>query len=98
MKIHKILPILALALQLAGCASFSSSTDKPLPSTPPGQRIEVISADHLPAHRVVGTVMGYSIDMLKQRARKLGADAIINPRSVDPVSGWATTQAIKYDK
>lgn len=36
--------------------------------------------------------------MLQQRARKLGADAIINPKDVDPVSGYATTEAIKFDQ
>lgn len=99
MKIHTILPLLALVGLLEGCASSSSpSVAAPTP-TPIGQEIAVISADELPAHyTVVGTVMGDSIKMLKDRARKLGADAIINPKSVDPVSGWATTEAIKYGK
>ena len=99
MKIPPILAVLSLAVLLGGCSSFSSPSGPPPVPTPESQQIDVLSADHMPAHYiVVGNVMGYSIEMLKKRARKLGADAIVNPRSVDPVSGWATTQAIKYTK
>lgn len=99
MKLHKILSLVAVANLIGGCATYSSSTSPAPTPTPSSQPIEVISANQLPAHyTVVGTVMGGSIEMLKNRARKLGADAIINPTSVDPVSGWATTQAIKYGK
>ncbi len=97
MKLPQLLLSFVLAGFLAGCATTNSGP-APVP-TPASQPIAVVSADHLPAHyTVVGTVMGYTIPMLKDRARKLGADAIINPTSVDPVSGWATTQAIKYVK
>ena len=97
MKIHSLPATLLLAIFLAGCAT---TTPAPAPTpTPASQPIDVISAMALPKHyTVVGTVMGYTIDMLKERARKLGADAIVKPTSVDPVSGWATTQAIKYTK
>jgi hypothetical protein len=74
------------------------TTPAPTP-TPACQKIDVISGDRLPDHyTVVGNVMDYSTEMLKNRARKLGADAIMKPKRVDPVSGWATTQAIKYGK
>ena len=83
------------------CASTSSPSAKepaPIP-TPDGQAIAVLNADQLPAsYTVVGTIRGYTIEMLQKKARKLSADAIINPTSVDPVSGWATTEAIKYKK
>ena len=99
MKIHPILAVVSLSLVLFGCASSSSESGPPPTPTPVSQQIEVVSANHMPAHYVVvGNVMGDSISMLKQRARELGADAIVNPRKVDPVSGWATTQAIKYTK
>ena len=102
MNISKILsPLLAAGL-LVACASTSSSPSTPAPApipTPDGQSIAVLNADQLPAsYTVVGTIRGYTIEMLQKRARKLGADAIINPTSVDPVSGWATTEAIKYKK
>ena len=87
---------------LSACSSyqtgFPSKGPAPAP-TPAGEPIAVLNEDQLPAHySIVGTVMGSDIGMLQQRARKLGADAIINPRSVDPVTGWATTEAIKYGK
>jgi hypothetical protein len=103
MKIHQVLPLFALTALLTSCGWFSdpAGTPKaPPPSpTPIGEQIQVIPADELPAHyTVVGTVMGASMEMLKDRARKLGADAIINPTSTDPVTGWATTQAITLGK
>jgi len=101
MKIYRILLLSSLVVSLGGCATSSSGSAKapaPIP-TPASEEIAVISPDQLPAHfTVVGTVMGYTIDMLQKRGRKLGADAIINPTSVDPVTGWATTEAIKYGK
>ena len=98
MKLHSILATCVLGGMLAGCASSSQTEVPPIP-TPLSQPIAVVSRYHLPAgYTVVGTVTGYTIDMLKDKARKLGADAIINPRKVDPVSGWATTEAIKYGK
>jgi hypothetical protein len=99
MSISKILLSLAGIALLTACASFSSPHTKPPTPTPDSQVIEVLSPDQLPAHyTVVGSVMGYTTEMLQKRARKLGADAIINPTSVDPVTGWATTDAIKFDK
>ena len=96
MKLHSLLAVCVLGGLLAGCAT-SSQTDVPPVPTPLSQPIAVVSRYHLPAgYTVVGTVTGYTIDMLKEKARRLGADAIINPRKVDPVSGWATTDAIKY--
>jgi len=98
MKIpYRIAPIV-FSILLTGCGWFASPPNTPPPTpTPSGEQIAVLSPDQLPNHyAVVGTVRGYTIDMLKQRARKLGADAIINPTSVDPVSGYATTEAIKY--
>jgi hypothetical protein len=92
------LPIVLAAL-LSGCASFSSPKGPPPTPTPASEQIQVLNEDQLPAHyTIVGSVMGSSVDMLQNRARKLGADAIINPKSVDPVTGWATTDAIKFDK
>jgi hypothetical protein len=99
MKIHPIFAVVGLTLVLSGCASSSSQSGPPPTPTPMSQKIDVVSSYHMPAHYVVvGNVMGDSISMLKKRARELGADAIVNPRKVDPVSGWATTQAIKYTK
>jgi ABC-type amino acid transport substrate-binding protein len=101
MNFHKILSLVAAAGLLAACASTSSSSHiAPAPTpTPDSQPIAVLNADQLPAsYTVVGTIKGYTIEMLQKKARKLGADAIINPTSVDPVSGWATTEAIKYKK
>jgi hypothetical protein len=99
MKIHNLLPLGATLILLAGCSSFQSNNGpKPTP-TPASEEIAVLNADQLPIHySVVGVVMGSSMEMLKDRARKLGADAIVNPKSVDPVTGWATTDAIKFDK
>ena len=96
MKIHSVLALCVLGGMLAGCAT-SPQTEMPPVPTPASQPIVVVSRYHLPAgYTVVGTVTGYTLQMLKDKARKLGADAIINPRKVDPVSGWATTEAIKY--
>jgi hypothetical protein len=84
---------------LFGCASFSSPKGPPPTPTPAGQQILVLNEDQLPAHyEIVGTIRGSTTEMLQQRARKLGADAIINPKDVDPVSGYATTEAIKFDQ
>jgi len=97
MKLPRVLLLLALVTFSTGCASFSSPKGPPPTPTPSGQQIEVINAGNLPPDcSVVGTVRGSSMEMLKERARKLGADAIVNPTSVDPVSGYATTQAIKF--
>jgi len=99
MKLHRILLFLTLIAFSTGCASFSSPKGPPPTPTPADQPIAVLNENQLPAHfTVVGTVTGYTIEMLQKRARKLGADAIINPHSVDPVSGFATTEAIKYTK
>jgi len=105
MNLQKILiPVIAAAI-LAACSSTSSphgkpSTPAPAPiPTPDSQPIAVLNADQLPSgYTVVGTIRGFTIEMLQKKARKLGADAIINPTSVDPVSGWATTEAIKFKK
>ena len=99
MKRPLMLSLIVTAVTLSGCASFSSPKGPPPMPTPAGQQILVLNEDQLPAHyTIVGSVMGSSVDMLQNRARKLGADAIINPKSVDPVTGWATTEAIKFDK
>jgi len=106
MKINRIFLLFVLAGLLGACATSSSGTAKaPAPPPPPpiptpaSEEIAVLTEDQLPAHyTVVGTIRGYTIEMLQKKARKLGADAIINPTSVDPVSGWATTEAIKYGK
>jgi hypothetical protein len=98
MNIRLILPLFAAAF-LAACTHEQSYSDKPLPPTPMNQPIGVVTKDHVPSkYIVIGQVSGYTLKMLKQEARKLGADAIIKPTSVDPVSKWATTDAIKYQK
>lgn len=95
----KTFPLLAALVLLTACSSFSSPKGPPPTPTPADQPIQVLNADQLPAHYVVvGTIRGYTTEMLQKKARQLGADAIINPTSVDPVSGYATTEAIKFTK
>jgi hypothetical protein len=102
MNFQKIISLVVAVGLLAACASSSSPGHAPTPvpmPTPDSQPIAVLNSDQLPSdYTVVGTIRGYTIEMLQKKARKLGADAIINPTSVDPVSCWATTEAIKFKK